>query len=191
LAFKGLIRDGVIVLYSLYKKSRLKSILGGEKMGWYWLDKENRITPVSRYCDAGTEQDVIKAINTLKDLQKNKIVWVEEVEKAVRRFDEENRLRRRLEGHQEAIRRWREKAGVDAPPKEVTFYTAELIVRERQNIVEKHYILPIEKNPALFEDAKLFAKNYCRENDWSLRRVYFSYFQGWIMVIEAADPNLE
>ena len=50
-------------------------------MGWYWLDKENRITPVSRYCDAGTEQDVIKAINTLKDLQKNKIVWVEEVEK--------------------------------------------------------------------------------------------------------------
>ena len=149
--------------------------------GW----TRNRIRAIAMLGRAGRHKD-----NTLRPA-KNKIVWVEEVEKAVRRFDEENRLRRRLEGHQEAIRRWREKAGVDAPPKEVTFYTAELIVRERQNIVEKHYILPLEKNPALFEDAKLFAKNYCRENDWSLRRVYFSYFQGWIMVIEAADPNLE
>ncbi len=161
-------------------------------MGWYWLQGD-RITPIPSLCDAGTEEDVLKAVNAIRDLNlKNiKVVWVEEAEEALRRFDEENRLRRRLEGHKEAVKRWREKAGVEAPPKEVTYHTSEFFVRERQRRIEHHWTLPIEKNPALFEEAKIFAKNYCKEREWDLKRVYFNHFQGWIMVVETPDPDLE
>jgi len=159
-------------------------------MGWYWLQGD-RIAPIPSLHDAGTGEDVLKAVNAIKDLKDVKIVWVEEAKEALRRFDEENRLRRRLEGHKEAVKRWREKAGVDAPPKEVVYYTSEFFIRERQRRIEHHWILPVEKNPCLFEEAKIFAKNYTKEKDWDLKRVYFSHFQGWIMVVEAPDPDLE
>ncbi len=158
-------------------------------MGWYWLEG-NRITPIPSLRDAGTEENVLKAINAISG-EKAKVVWVEEAEEALKRFDEENRLRRRLKGHQEAVKRWREKAGVDAPPKEVIYYTSEFYIRERQRRIEHSWILPIEKNPALFEEAKIFAKNYCREKGLDLKRVYFNHFQGWVMVTETSDPDLE
>jgi len=163
---------------------------GKKRMGWYWLEGD-KITPIPSLCDAGTDEDTLKAISGLAISSKAKVVWVEEAEEALRRFDEENRLRRRLEGHKEAVKRWREKAGVEAPPKEVTYYTSEFFVRERQKRIEHHWILPVERNPAIFEEAKIFAKNYCRERGMDLKRVYFNHFQGWVMVTEAPDPDLE
>ncbi len=158
-------------------------------MGWYWLEGD-KITPIPSLHAAGTDEGTLKAINTIR-LEKAKVVWVEEAEAALKRFDEENRLRRTLAGHKEAIKRWREKAGVDAPPKEVIYYTSEFYIRERQRRIEHSWILPIEKNPALFEEAKIFAKNYCREKGLDLKRVYFNHFQGWVMVTETSDPDLE
>ncbi len=158
-------------------------------MGWYWLEGD-KITPIPSLHAAGTDEGTLKAINAIR-LEKAKVVWVEEAEAALKRFDEENRLRRTLAGHKEAIKRWREKAGVDAPPKEVIYYTSEFYIRERQRRIEHSWILPIEKNPALFEEAKIFAKNYCREKGLDLKRVYFYHFQGWVMVTETSDPDLE
>lgn len=158
-------------------------------MGWYWLEGD-KITPIPSLHAAGTDEGTLKAINAIR-LEKAKVVWVEEAEAALKRFDEENRLRRTLAGHKEAIKRWREKAGVDAPPKEVIYYTSEFYIRERQRRIEHSWILPIEKNPALFEEAKIFAKNYCREKGLDLKRVYFNHFQGWVMVTETSDPDLE
>ena len=131
-------------------------------MGWYWLEGD-KITPIPSLCDAGTDEDTLKAISGLAISSKAKVVWVEDAEAVLKRFDEENRLRRTLAGHKEAIKRWREKAGVDAPPKEVIYYTSEFYIRERQRRIEHSWILPIEKNPALFAEAKIFAKNYCRK----------------------------
>lgn len=106
-----------------------------------------------------------------------------------RSVDEEKELQERLRklekqknDLQEAIRRWRKKAGVDPPSQGPELVKAEFHLDKKSNKVDyyEHYLLPIERN----EHLASLAYEWLEQNGWLEMTVRAYFNNGWIAVVK-------
>lgn len=94
-------------------------------------------------------------------------------------------LMKRVENLQQAVRRWRVKAGADAPVDgKPELLKTELIRWRGELLYREHYLLPAaEKNPVLIRPAAQVVK----DEGWTdrLERLYFTK-RGWVAMIRGA-----
>ncbi len=107
-----------------------------------------------------------------------------ELEEQVEQLQHENEtLRHRLDGHREAIARWRRRAGVDAPVPELELEKTELNRRFSNSdwIYKEYYILPVEHAPELITEAYAWLAD--RGLTETCERLYLDIKKGWIAIL--------
>lgn len=91
-------------------------------------------------------------------------------------------LEKKVENLQQAVVRWRIKAGVEMPDgDEPVLLKTELVRQQSDLFYYEHYLLPmVEKNPVLIRPAAQFV----HDRGWTkrLNKLYFSR-KGWVAVI--------
>jgi hypothetical protein len=94
---------------------------------------------------------------------------------------EVERLRHRLEGHREAVARWRRKAGVEPPTGDMELYKSEVYLFRDGWKCREYYTLPIEKTPDLLAEAWAWLlENHLTE---ICERVTFEDRRGWTVTL--------
>ena len=91
------------------------------------------------------------------------------------------RLQRRLAGHQEAIVRWRRRAGVEAPAPEMVLYKSEIYTYRDERMFRGYYTLPVEPAPDLTAEAWAWLLEH--NLTVSCDRVSYDERKGWIVTL--------
>lgn len=92
------------------------------------------------------------------------------------------RLEHRLNGHREAIARWRRRAGVEAPAEELELEKTELNRRFNGDwIYREYYKMPIEHAPELAAEAYAWLAD--RHLVESCERLFYDTKKGWIAIL--------
>lgn len=116
----------------------------------------------------------------------NEIIWVDSLANEHERRKRERALERRIEGLREAVRRWRQKAGVDPPPDDAVLCGAERVLRRGKWVHLERYALPVERNPALIWEAWDYVGG---KGGWAdrLERLFFDERHGWVAVLRVEE----
>jgi hypothetical protein len=117
------------------------------------------------------------------ELQAEKLYWLDAAGNEFQRREEERRLRHRLEGMSEAVGRWRRKAGAKAPPAGPMLRGVKVYEKARQQVMEKQYLLPVERAPELVCEAMEYVKSMPELTDAELLYISFQPGVGWIAAI--------
>lgn len=145
----------------------------GTNMGWA-LYKDGKLLKMHEVDEHMAEDGIYPPVT------EGKVLWVTTFQDEQGRRARERALEKRIEGLREAVRRWRAKAGVDAPPSTPVIIGSEVVMRKKEWVVLEHYVLPVEKNPALIREAWECVQGEMRKN---LDRLYFNEKHGWVAVV--------
>lgn len=95
-------------------------------------------------------------------------------------------LEHRLQGHREAVARWRQRAGVTPPVNEIELFKTEIYIFRGDFWTREYYTLPIEKNPYLLAEAWAWVVENGLNDMEICERVYFDQYdqkRGWVLII--------
>lgn len=95
---------------------------------------------------------------------------------------EVERLERRLQGHREAVARWRKKAQVDPPSEEMDMFRVEILRQREFWVHREYYSLPIEKSPDLAVEAWVWLMDHDLVPETT--KIEYDTRRGWVTVLE-------
>jgi len=110
---------------------------------------------------------------------------IQTLQSRIEDLERENRtLQHRLNGHHEAIRRWRRRAGIEAPVEQLELFKSEVYSYRGEFICKEYYTMPIEKSPFLLAEAWAWVL----ENNLAAitERVHFDQYdqkRGWVLTL--------
>lgn len=90
-------------------------------------------------------------------------------------------LERRLQGHREAVARWRRKAQVDPPSEDMELFRIEILRQHDFWNHREYYTLPIEKSPDLAVEAWVWLME--RDLITEATKIQFDK-RGWWVILE-------
>lgn len=150
------------------------------EMAWVRLDRKTRVVSLLEGFDRDLAERGVMPLGLESVGADVTVAWIDTFRHEHERRARERALEKRVEGLKEAVRRWRQKAGVDPPPSAPVIIGAEVAMRNKEWVRLEHYVLPVEKNPALIREAWECVQGEMRKN---LDRLYFNERHGWVAVV--------
>ena len=98
-------------------------------------------------------------------------------------------LQHRLSGHQQAIARWRQRAGVDPPCEDLELYKTEIYAYHDEWFCREYYTMPIERSPELLAEAWAWVIEHGLIAE--TERVHLDQYdkkRGWVLMLSKPWP---
>lgn len=117
---------------------------------------------------------------------------IEESQNRIFELEEQVRqLQHRLNGHREAIVRWRRRAGIEAPVEELELFKSEVYLFRGEFYTKEYYTMPIEKTPFLLPEAWAWVLEHDLVSVTD--RVHFDQYdqkRGWVLTLIKPWTNM-
>ncbi|MFO7296472.1 MAG: hypothetical protein C0P72_010695 [Clostridia bacterium] len=153
-----------------------------------WL-KFNKVTKIVQRLSDLEEEMAEEGMRSFFLKENEAVIWADKFEDEHERRTRERVLEKRIEGLRQAVKRWRIKAGVDAPEEDPILIKAEVAKKKGEWFLFEHYALPVEKNVALIYEAREFLITFEGFEIEEFERLYFDERHGWVAVFCKSSPD--